>query len=465
MKIQMKDGSVSDAHSSGICYRGFEKVLLKRDPLDALVFTCRICGICSITHSSAASLALGNAYNAQMPENACHIRNIALASEMILSHLTHFYMLYMVDFVNRKYAKSKFYKEVEARFSYLKGSSYIATLKARGSFLSFLGLFVGKWPNTLALQPGGVTKAVSSSDIVRALGILAEFKEHIEKTFLNGSIASFLDIKTMAGITDWSEDRSEKHGDLALYLQLARELSLHELGRGVTRLLCGGSFFMPDGSRFYEAGFFNGVTHPFRQDKVTEDVKYSYFVDERESRHPFKGVTESDVDKKGAYSWVKSPRYKGVVVEVGPLARLVVNNILPVADLYNDMGSNVLTRTFARLYEMVLLIGKVEAWLRHIDPEEPFYVPFKKLKETAGHGIIEASRGILGHWIVIENQKIKSYQIVTPTAWNMSPRDGKNNRGAVEQALIGTPVEDEKDPVEVGHVIRSFDPCLFCSVH
>lgn len=465
VKVEIKDGKVTDAHSSGIALRGFEKLLLRRDPMDALVFTCRVCGICSIAHSSASSLALAHAFGAQMPSNAYFIRNIVLAAEIIMNHLTHFYTLFLIDFTNKKYAKRKDFQEIMKRFAFLKGSSYVNALKTRKDFLAFLGLFVGKWPNTLVLQPGGVTKAINSSEIVRALGILSEFRDFIEKILLACDVECFLENKSLNDLTKWVNENNHENGDLGLYMKLAKETELENLGKGPGKFLCCASFMLPDGLPWYKSGYFETKIEPFQQEKISEDIKFSYFEGYKNGRHPFNGMTEPNIDKKGAYTWVKAPRYNGKVVEVGPFARLVINHLPLIVDLLNNSGINVYTRSLARVYEMLVLLKKIEDWINHIDPEKPFYTPHKKSKEALGFGIVEAPRGILGHWVNIDNYKIKSYQIVTPTAWNMSPRDSDGIPGTVEQALIGTPIEDEKNPVEIGHVIRSFDPCLFCSVH
>src|SRR4030043_736833 len=131
VKVEIKNGEVIDAYSSGVLFRGFERLLLRRDPMDAIVFTCRVCGICSISHSTASSLALRNAYGAKMPANAYFIRNIALATEVLLNHLTHLYAFFLIDFTNKKYSEKENYLEILNRFVFLKGSSYIKAMQAR----------------------------------------------------------------------------------------------------------------------------------------------------------------------------------------------------------------------------------------------------------------------------------------------------------------------------------------------
>ncbi len=181
--------------------------------------------------------------------------------------------------------------------------------------------------------------------------------------------------------------------------------------------------------------------------------------------HPLEGSTQPNADKEGAYSWAKSPRYDNNVVEVGPLARMIIDKDPLIVDLAENPGPSAYTRVLARLHETVRLIKQMGIWLKEIDPDEPFYIKQTEIENAQGVGLTEAARGALGHWINIEDGMIKNYQVITPTAWNISPRDSNDVPGAIEQALIGTPVEDEKNPVEVSHVIRSYDPCLVCTVH
>ena len=107
----------------------------------------------------------------------------------------------------------------------------------------------------------------------------------------------------------------------------------------------------------------------------------------------------------------------------------------------------------------------MEQWLAEITPDGTFYVPAPAITDGAGVGTTEAARGALGHWVKIADGQIAHYQIITPTAWNGSPRDSDDVRGPWEEALLGTPVRDPANPVELGHVVRSFDPCLVCTVH
>jgi len=151
--------------------------------------------------------------------------------------------------------------------------------------------------------------------------------------------------------------------------------------------------------------------------------------------------------------------------ETGPLAEAVIAGHPLFADLVRRHGPSALVRQLARLVRPVELMPVMETWLSEAAEDVTFYNSPGEISDGEGCGLIEATRGALGHWVRIEGGVIRHYQIITPTAWNASPRDGGGTRGPIEEALIGTPVQDLSNPVELGHVVRSFDPCLVCTVH
>ncbi|MEQ8197460.1 MAG: nickel-dependent hydrogenase large subunit, partial [Clostridiaceae bacterium] len=159
-----------------------------------------------------------------------------------------------------------------------------------------------------------------------------------------------------------------------------------------------------------------------------------------------------------AYSWVKSPRYEDKPMEVGPLARMILSGN------YKNRISTM-DRTIARVLEAEKIIGIMEILLSKVNLKEPEQKVYEIPENAKGRGLSDTTRGALGHWISIENKKISHYNIVTPSAWNCSPADSKGVKGVIEQALIGTPIENPDKPVEVGRIVRSFDPCISCATH
>lgn len=463
--IDVKDKTIVDVHLSGIMFRGFETILEGRDPIDALIFTPRICGICNISHSVASSNALRNAFRAEMPQNAYFLRNIAHACEMILSHLTHFYLYFIIDFLNKKYKNYPFYEKVCKRFAPMKGTSYICFIKQRRKLLELLGIIVGKWPDTLAFQPGGITKILTHGEIIRALGIINEFKNFLERRLIYCSIERWLENQNVKDVENWLNEKKHAESDIGLFITISHKIGLDRLGISSGKFLSFGAFEQPDGSYYFKSGYYNGYLHSFNPQKITEHTEYSWYTHNKNITHPLDSVTQPYTDKLKAYTWIKAPRYEDNVVEVGPLARLIINRDPLISDYFNKYKSSILVRILARIHEALKLIKAVEDWLKKIDPDKPGYKNYNILSYATGVGLTEAPRGALGHWIIIENGKIKKYQIITPTTWNFSPRDSYGRLGVVEQALLGIKIDDEENPIEIGHIIRSFDPCLVCAVH
>ena len=215
------------------------------------------------------------------------------------------------------------------------------------------------------------------------------------------------------------------------------------------------------------AGFARGSeVSAFDQAKVAEHVAHSWYVDYAGGRHPSAGQTQPYATgaESQKYSWAKAPRYDGLPAETGPLAEMVIARHPLFLD-FLAQGPNAFVRQLARLVRPAELMPAMEQWLSEITPDGTFYIPTPAISEGEGIGTTQAARGALSHWVKIADAKIQHYQIITPTAWNGSPRDSDDVRGPWEEALIGTPVADPANPVVLGHVVRSFDPCLVCTVH
>jgi hydrogenase large subunit len=142
-----------------------------------------------------------------------------------------------------------------------------------------------------------------------------------------------------------------------------------------------------------------------------------------------------------------------------------------IDDLLGELGAeptvmnSTLGRHAARALEAKLVADSMAEWILELQPGEPVCASYQIPEAAQGMGITDAPRGALGHWIQIENGKIANYQLVVPTTWNASPKDENGQPGPLEQALIGTPIKDEQNPFELVRIVRSFDPCLACSIH
>ncbi len=223
------------------------------------------------------------------------------------------------------------------------------------------------------------------------------------------------------------------------------------------------------GEHLFARGVWCGTGEPFDESLVSEDVTHAWLHGDR-PLHPRQGETRpftgEFADRPAAYTWCKAPRYGGQVVETGALARQMVAGQPLLRSLVATDGGSVLARVVARLLELAVVVPAMERWLRALTPGEAFCGQCELPDQASACGLVEAARGALGHWLRIERGKVAGYQIIAPTTWNFSPRDAAGVPGALEQALVGLPVgEGERTPLAVQHVVRSFDPCMVCTVH
>ncbi len=479
IRVELEDNVITDARSVGTMYRGFENILIGRSVLDGLVITPRICGICTTAHLLAAAKALDMFYHVSIPDTARRIRNIALGVEKLQNDMRHSILMFMCDFANPAYRPHSLYAEAAARYTPLQGTGGRRAALESARIIEIIAILGGQWPHSSFMVPGGVVSAPKSADIIQCRYLLSDYRNWYEEEVLGCSLEHWAAVKNAADLEQWLES-SENHrkGELGFFIRFAQEAALDELGRGHGNFISFGSMEMPEqteilpmgkGGTFLPSGFLKGEnTEDFDQEKISEDLACSWFRDAESPLHPFEGMTVPyATGREGEkYTWAKAPRYAGLPAETGPLAEMLIARHPLLTDLHRLKGSNVLLRQMARIIRPAVLIPVLDQWLKEIVGErELFFRNYQERNYGKGFGLTEASRGALGHWIRIKNEKIEKYQIITPTAWNASPRDGKGIRGVWEEALIGTPVKDRENPVEVGHIIRSFDACLVCTVH
>lgn len=444
IEVEVEGGKVVNARSSGTLFRGIELILQGHDPRDAQEVVQRICGVCPISHATAATLALDDAFGIKPPANGRIIRNLILGSNYIQSHILHFYHLAALDYVKApdniaplapRYAGD--YRLPDAVNS-AAVNHYIQALEMRKKAHEMLAIFGGRMPGQRAIVPGGVTEVVDAEKI-------AEFKFRLKEliSFINNIYLP--DVLAVAeAYSDWLD-----------------------IGRGCRNLLAYGAFPLDDsGTLFFARGrYTEGADGDVDPARITEEVKYSWYSDDTGgSRHPGESVITPAPNKEGAYSWLKAPRYDGKVHEVGPLARMWVSKNTQVRAL-GEKAFSVMGRHAARAYEAKMVAEAMADWVARLEPGRPTCTPHKVPNRAAGVGLTEAPRGALGHWIKIEAGRVAKYNAVVPTTWNGSPRDEQGQPGPIEQALIGTPVKDPNNPIELVRVVRSFDPCIACAVH
>ncbi len=455
------DGVVKEAKSAGTLFRGFEIILLGRDPRDANRLTQRICGVCPTAHATASALCLDDAFGSinKIPDNGKLIRALIFGSNFLQSHILHFYHLAALDYVDAVSVvgdTAPFVPRYEGDYR-ISGEAnaelvnhYLKALDIRRKCQEMLSIFGGKMPHNVGIVPGGVTERPTEDKITNFLWRLNEIRDFIDNVYIPDVIAV-----------------AKVYGDY------------FEIGKGCRRVLAYGGFDLPTG-KLFEGGIVSPdlQPEPFAKENITEDVKHSWYADSSSGKNPAQGQTKPDLKKKEAYSFLKSPRYNGEVCELGPLARMVSNYVQGdaktkelVDSLLGQVGAgidalfSVLGRHAARALEAKLVADAMVDWLTYLAPDEPTIVESEIPEKGEGAGLTEAPRGAVGHWISIKDKKIDRYQVITPTAWNASPKDDKDQPGAVEQAIIGTKVKDKDNPFELVRIVRAFDPCLACSVH
>ena len=448
--LDVSAGQVQAARVTAPMYRGFEHILAGRPPEDALVVAPRICGICSVSQSVAAARALAAIAQVSPPDQGRRIADLVLAAENAADHLTHFTLFFMPDFARPLYADRPWFALARDRFAAEGGRAGHELVPARARFLHLMGLLAGKWPHSLAIQPGGVTKGVDSGERIRLLAILADFRAALETTLFADRLETIAALDNRAALESWADEAPMGRGDFRLFLHIARDLGLDTLGRGPARFLSHGSFGL------WPAGVVvDRATRAFDPATVAEDLTCAWMD----------GPTRPAADKAGAYSWCKAPRLDGRSVETGALARAMVAAD-PLATSLAADGGSVLARVVLRLVELARLVVAMEGWAGHLHPGAPICVEAPLPLRGHGIGLVEAARGALSHRVDLDGGRIRDYAIIAPTTWNFSPRDSAGNPGPLEQALEGAPVHaDETTPVAVQHIVRSFDPCMVCTVH
>lgn len=433
---------VVDAKCSATTFRGFEPILANRDPRDAVVYTQRICGVCPTSHAMASVMALEQAYGVTAPANGRILRNLVLGADHIQSHVLHFYHLAALDYINTSgILDASPWTPRYTTPDMLTGSAaaslvnhYIEAVAIRRKAHQMGAIFGGKLPCSSSFVCGGNTSAVTTEKVDSFRSLLTEIRAFVDNVLIP---------------------------DTELLGQLFPQY--FNMGTGCGNLLSYGVFDLDAAGNTKLLGrgrYTDGVYGSVDISQIVEYVKYAWYTDSSGNTNPAAGVTEPYVDKPGAYSWDKAPRYLAKPHEAGPLARMWINGDY-------RRGISVMDRLIARARETKKVADAMDGWLNQLVPSQPVYQNWTfPGAMRSGVGLTEAPRGALGHWFQgTALNKISRYQVVTPTSWNASPKDDAGVRGPIEQALVGVPVADAGQPIEVMRVIHSFDPCLACTVH
>ena len=428
---------VTDARTEGLLFRGFEKMLEGRNPFDAVYFTQRICGICSTAHSMASTLALEDALGVVASQQGRYLRDIIHGCEFLQNHIRHFYQYTAPDFIKLPEGNALFETD-HNDFRLPSGKNdrivrhYFDSLEYSRSAHEMLAILGGKAPHNHGVFIGGITTQATPEKIGRLRFLLLNIRQ-----FICGSMIP--DAYTVA----------------EYYPEYFKN------GRGYGNLLTFGCFdgYKRLGTLYVNPSTYSdGRTMELNPGEITENIYSSWYTAKSETYTPFQTIPEPDMKKSDAYSWVKAPRYRGLPYEVGPLARMWL------CGEYRN-GISTMDRTLARVLEAKKVADIMLCLLDNLIPGVNVQKKYEVPQSAYGAGLIDTTRGALGHWIRIENQVISLYQIITPSAWNLSTRDRDNLPGPGEKAMIGTQISNPDAPVELGRIIRSFDPCVSCATH
>ncbi len=540
VEIEVNNGIITDAYSSGTMVRGIETILKGRDPRDAWAFVGRVCGVCTSTHSLTSVRTVENALGISVPPNAELIRNLMAQALYIQDHVVHFYVLHALDWVDvvsaLKASPAETSRIAQSISAWPKSSvGYFTDIQKR--FKNFvesgqLGIFAnGYWGHSAYKLPAEVNLLAVAhylealewqKELVKVHTIFGGKNPH--PNYLVGGVpcsinideANAVNAERLAMVGKLFED-AQTFVDQVYIPDLLAIAGFYKsdwgaIGGGLSNYMSFGDFPMngynnPESFKMPRGVILNrdlSKIHEIKADDPTQIQEYvnnswyDYSKGDKIGLHPWEGETKLNytgpkppyehLDVSQKYSWVKTPRWNGYPMEVGPLARMLVGYAsgradykeviegalkaldVPVAALFSTLG-----RTAARGLETKLTCGwamesyqQLLANIKNGDSRTQNNVKWEPSTwptTAKGIGMVEAPRGALSHFIVIQDKKIENYQLVVPTTWNASPRDPEGKRSAYEESLIGTPVADPKVPLEVLRTIHSFDPCLACAVH
>lgn len=495
VEVSVQGGKVTDARCSGTMFRGLEQIAIGKDPRDVPYITERACGVCAGVHGWASCVAVEQAHGAKVPEMGRILRNLMIGALWLHDHVLHFYHLAGLDYIDPtailQYrgnvpALVGVKEKVQALASagdlhpllpsykpdeYCVRDPEVVTtivhhylqaldIQAKGRKAS--AIFAGKQPHHSTMVVGGVTQFATLEQIAQFTRIIGEVIEFIRNVYIPDVFA--------------------------LATRYLLPLETQSVGATAGHYLSYGGF--PIGPEGKDLLFPAGVImnndfadmQPFSERDISEDVDYAWYKDALKPGHPSAAGTQVDLGKSKAYTFIKAPRYQGKPMEVGPMARMLIMRHPQFMDLitrYNIRRPGMVMRHAARAIDTLVMADAVEQWIGDLTKtlgKSGIYgtAGNAMIHDTSrweppaagkGAGLIEAPRGALGHWIEVADRKVKQYQMVVPTTWNGSPVDSDGQPGPIEQALIGAPVPDVDNPLNVVRIIRSFDPCLACAIH
>lgn len=499
IEVEIEGGKVVNAWNTTTLFRGYEIILKGRDPRDAWHFSHRICGICPTSHGHTASMSLENSFGITPPDNARLIRNLLEAAQIGYDHVLWFYILNGFDYVDVVSAlnakpKTAHLKKVQQRIKAFVDSKqlgflgnaywghpeykltpelnlelvdhYLESLRMKSLATEASAVFGGKFPYIMSTPPGGVTCVPTITQIADYQDKMRLVREFVDDKLIP-------DLLAIAPYYVYLKDYGGSHGN---YMSMG---------------VLDAKSQDPYDRLFPRGALYKGSLKPERIDlekDIEEYVGHSWYTDRSGGgRNPMDGVTEpeftgregiKEIDHEGKYDWTKAVRLKGKPMEGGPLAQMLlaytsgrpqakklVDDTLAAVGMPGrlDILHSTLGRVVARVLKLKMTLDAVDGWVDELIAnikagDMEFFRPYEIPNEAKGVAGWDAPRGCITDYNVIKGGKLENWQAVPASNWNFSPRDDKGVRGPAEEALIGVPVQDPKNPLEILRVVHSFDP-------
>lgn len=417
LELEWQNGKVKNSKVKFFSYRGMEEIIQGRHPLDALVLTPRVCGICGHAQLMATVHALEDVYRncgikLELSQKAKALRDLTLDCEIIQNHLKWYFFIILpilYRFEGKIFPKDKTFKALNAA---VKANKIIAT-------------FAGQWPHNSYMIPGGVVCDPTYVEVYQAKSYIDEVISFFEEEIVKSDIESIIHMKNM-------KDLLQNDGFLKESIEIMQSNDLSHLGKSHDRFIAFGE---------------NSI---FERGKAIKTVA--------------KGVHQRYIKEESLdFTYAKNVTYNGKFYEVGPLARAMIASNPLAKSLHRAYKDSVLNRIILKVMEIAYLAYQVRETLQSIDiSEKSFIKPKVKIEtlESEGDGFTEAARGSLYHSIKVKEGKIEFYNIITPTQWNLGNATKEDELSTISQALKGL-----KNENEISLIFRSFDECSVCTTH